>query len=257
MGSIIPATIMKTIAVIGGTGGTGKWAVKGALLKGYKVKLLARKPEKVQKVLSILFDAEELETHQENITVVTGGVMDDAVLDELLAGTEAVLSFLGMVDPKVWVVSPGVESIIKGLRRIADSGATPPKLISMSAMGIGDSYNQMKASNWFMGRLTAWIIIPHMLKSCFDDLEASEKMIAAAREDSNLNMTVIRAPVLRDSKDQKDFLSEEKDYHLIAPSDCVNVGGVFIYRQQVAGGFLTALESSQWDGTTVTVAKIP
>ena len=28
---------MKTIAVIGGTGGTGKWAVKGALLKGYKV----------------------------------------------------------------------------------------------------------------------------------------------------------------------------------------------------------------------------
>ena len=28
---------MKTIAVIGGTGGTGKWVVKGALLKGYKV----------------------------------------------------------------------------------------------------------------------------------------------------------------------------------------------------------------------------
>merc|ERR1712241_175550 len=57
----------------------------------------------------------------------------------------AVLSFLGMVDPKVWGVSPGVESIIKGLRRIADSGATPPKLISMSAMGIGDSYNQREA----------------------------------------------------------------------------------------------------------------
>ena len=156
------------------------------------MKVLARKPEKVTKVLNTLFDSEALETHQENVTVVAGGVMDDAVLDELLAGTEAVLSFLGMVDPKVWVVSPGVESIIKALKRIADSGATPPKFLSMSAMGIGSSYNQMKASNWFMGRLTAWVIIPHMLKSCFDDLEASEKMIEAERENSNLNMTIIR-----------------------------------------------------------------
>ena len=31
---------MKTIAIIGGTGGTGKWAVKGALLKGYKVNIV-------------------------------------------------------------------------------------------------------------------------------------------------------------------------------------------------------------------------
>lgn len=249
---------MKTIAIIGGTGGTGKWVVKGALLKGYKVKLLARKPEKVDKVLSTLFDAKDLETHQENITVVAGGVMDEAVMDELLQGTEGVLSFLGMVDPKVLVVSPGVESIIKGLKRIAESGGTPPKLISMSAMGIADSYNQMKASNWFMGRLTAWVIIPYMLKSCFDDLEASENLIKKEREEggSNLNMTVIRAPVLRDYKGYSvDFLSEEKDFHLISPSDCANVGGVFIDRQQVAAGFLTVLESEEWDGTTVTVSK--
>ena len=32
---------MKTIAIIGGTGGTGKWAVKGALLKGYKVNIVS------------------------------------------------------------------------------------------------------------------------------------------------------------------------------------------------------------------------
>ena len=30
-------TEMKTIAIVGGTGQTGKWAVKGALLRGYKV----------------------------------------------------------------------------------------------------------------------------------------------------------------------------------------------------------------------------
>ena len=223
-----------------------------------QVRLLARKPEKVTKVLSQLFDAATLETYQEQITVVAGGVMDEAVLDELLEGTDAVLSFLGMVDPKVCVVSPGVESIIKGLKRIAAGGGSPPKLVSMSAMGIGDSFEQMKASNWFMGRLTAWVIIPYMLKSCFDDLEASEKMIQSEweQEDSKLTLSIIRAPVLRDYNNYTvDFLSDVKDYHILSPSDCVNIGGVFIDRQQVAGGFLDVMDSSDWDGKTVTVSK--
>ena len=223
-----------------------------------QVKLLARKPEKVTKVLSKLFDADTLEAYQENITVVAGGVMDEAVMDQLLEGTQTVLSFLGMVDPKVWVVSPGVESIIKGLKRIAAGGGSPPKLVSMSAMGIGDSFEQMKASNWFMGRLTAWVIIPYMLKSCFDDLEASEKMIQSEweQEDSKLTLSIIRAPVLRDYNNYTvDFLSDVKDYHILSPSDCVNIGGVFIDRQQVAGGFLDVMDSSDWDGKTVTVSK--
>merc|ERR1712038_1733601 len=155
----------------------------GCLLKGYKVKLLARKPEKVTKVLSKLFDADTLETYQENITVVAGGVM---------------------------------------------------------------------------GRLTAWVIIPYMLKSCFDDLEASEKMIQSEweQEDSKLTLSIIRAPVLRDYNNYTvDFLSDVKDYHILSPSDCVNIGGVFIDRQQVAGGFLDVMDSSDWDGKTVTVSK--
>ena len=46
-----------------------------------QVKLLARKPEKVTKVLSQLFDAATLETYQEQITVVAGGVMTGFVGD--------------------------------------------------------------------------------------------------------------------------------------------------------------------------------
>ena len=133
-----------------------------------------------------------------------------------------------------------------------------PKLVSMSAMGIGDSKDQMKASNWLMGRLTLWLVIPYMLKSCFDDLEESEKMIERARQeaDSSLNMMVVRAPVLKDSKSYKhDYTGEEKNYHVILPSDCDNIGSVFIDRQLVAAAFLDCVESRQWDGKTVTVAK--
>merc|ERR1711982_16141 len=194
---------MKTIAIVGGTGQTGKWAMKGALLRGYKVKLLARNPDKVTKVLATLFEEAEVEKHQENVTVVKGGIADDEAVLELVTGVDTVLSFLGMVgDQKVWVVFPGVENLIIAMKKVVENGGVAPKLVSMSAMGIGDSKDQMKASNWLMGRLTLWLIIPYMLKSCFDDLEASEKLIEKERQeaDSSLNMTVVRAPVLKDNK---------------------------------------------------------
>jgi len=250
---------MKTIAIVGGTGQTGKWAMKGALLRGYKVKLLARNPDKVTKVLATLFEEAEVEKHQENVTVVKGGIADDEAVLELVTGVDTVLSFLGMVgDQKVWVVSPGVENLIIAMKKVVENGGVAPKLVSMSAMGIGDSKDQMKASNWLMGRLTLWLIIPYMLKSCFDDLEASEKLIEKERQeaDSSLNMTVVRAPVLKDNKSYKhDYTGEEKNYSIILPSDCDNIGSVFIDRQFVAAAFLDCVESRQWDGKTVTVAK--
>ena len=85
---------MKTLAIVGGTGGTGKWAVKGALVRGYKVwhhaaccyvskcdtrgvdlymlqvRMLARNPDKVPKVLATVFDEAEVEKYQENVHVV-------------------------------------------------------------------------------------------------------------------------------------------------------------------------------------------
>ena len=128
----------------------------------------------------------------------------------------------------------------------------------MSAMGIGDSKDQMKASNWLMGRLTLWLVIPYMLKECFADLEASEKMIEEGAA-NGLNMMVIRAPILKNNKsylhDYTKAGDSDSNYHVIAASDCDNISSVFIDRQQVAAAFLDCVESRQWDGKTVTVAK--
>merc|ERR1712209_32904 len=257
-GHIKPRFKMKTIAIVGGTGQTGKWAVKGALLRGYKVKVLARNPDKVTTVLKDLFDESEVEKHQENVTVVKGGISNEEALVELLTGVDTVLSFLGMVgDQSVWVVSPGVENIIAALKKVAENGGNALKLISMSAMGIGDSKNQMKASNFIMGRLTLWLIIPYMLKSCFADLEASEKLIEKEVAAGQLNMMVIRAPVLKSNKNyQHDYTGDTtQNYHIIPATDCDNISSVFIDRQQVAAAFLDSVESRQWDGKIVTAAK--
>ena len=49
-----------------------------------------------------------------------GGVGDEDAVAELLEGADVVLSFLGMVDPKLGpVVRPGVEHIIAGLKKVA------------------------------------------------------------------------------------------------------------------------------------------
>merc|ERR1719225_1488919 len=76
------AADMKTLAIVGGTGGTGKWAVKGALVRGYKVRLLARNLDKVPKVLATVFDEAEVEKHQENVHVVKGGAGDEAEVEK-------------------------------------------------------------------------------------------------------------------------------------------------------------------------------
>ena len=108
-----------------------------------------------------------------------------------------------------------------------------------------------------MGRLTLWLIIPYMLKECFADLEASEKMIQKEREqDERLNMTVIRAPVLKDKKGYKlDYTLENKPYTIVPPSDTSNIASLFLDRQEVAGGFLDCGERRQNDGKTVTVLR--
>ena len=49
-----------------------------------------------------------------------GGAGDEEAVAELLEGADVVLSFLGMVDPKLGpVVRPGVEHIIAGLKKVA------------------------------------------------------------------------------------------------------------------------------------------
>merc|ERR1712243_473974 len=112
----------------------------------------------------------------------------------------------------------------------------------MSAIGIADSKDQMKASNFIMGRLTLWLVIPYMLKECFADMEASENFIIKERELADtLNITIIRAPILKDKKGYKyDYTATEKPYSIVPPSDTSNIASIFLDRQEVAGASLTA-----------------
>lgn len=71
-----------TLLVFGGTGGTGQHFVRQALAEGHKVRALVRNPAKVQ------INSPNLEVHQGSITEV-------ANLDELVQGSDYIISMLG------------------------------------------------------------------------------------------------------------------------------------------------------------------
>ena len=106
------------VVILGGTGKTGKWAVKGALIRGYNVRLLVRSKEKAEKVMQSLFPPNPSELLSA-VTLVEGSVTEPSKLAELFAGADVVLSFLGMAEPPAWAVRPGVEAVLTALRQLA------------------------------------------------------------------------------------------------------------------------------------------
>ncbi|MEO1011910.1 MAG: NAD(P)H-binding protein [Bacteroidota bacterium] len=77
----------KTIAVIGGTGKSGKYVVRELLKKGYHLKVLVRNPKKFT-------------LHSPLAQVVEGNVGHPETLRELLTGCTSVISALGIGIPQ-------------------------------------------------------------------------------------------------------------------------------------------------------------
>jgi len=247
-----------TVAIIGGTGKTGQWAVKGALQRGYKVRMLARNPDKVKGLLVELFGEAEGDSHLNTVTVVKGGVMDKEALKELFTGAGVVLSFLGMPassDGKTWVVCPGVQTIMEVLNNMDGSR---PKFVSMSAMGLGGSREQGKKSHWFMGRVLVHLCIPYLLKDCFADMDAAEQYIIADRAKGNDRVvtTIIRAPILGSKKTFTNFTDKSAvQYRYVDATVTSGIGSSFLDRQDVAYGFLDCVETGEHDNRDITVVK--
>ena len=121
-----------TVAIIAATGATGKWALKGALERGYTVKVLVRSADKLKKL------CEGMGVSVENVVIMEGNVTDEAKIRELCEGVSTLISFLGMVNMKEPVVAPAVEVILK----VLNSMEKPPKFVSMSSIGVNESKTQ-------------------------------------------------------------------------------------------------------------------
>eukprot|EP00927_Polykrikos_kofoidii_P056381 TRINITY_DN50503_c0_g1_i1.p2 TRINITY_DN50503_c0_g1~~TRINITY_DN50503_c0_g1_i1.p2 ORF type:complete len:246 (+),score=40.89 TRINITY_DN50503_c0_g1_i1:52-789(+) len=231
------------VAIVGATGQTGKWALKGALQRGYTTRILARDASKVDRIV------QELGVSSEQLTVVTGSVTDYEKVVYLLTNTDVVLSFLGMTPEqakkKQNIVQPGVEAITKAMKETSN----PPKLISMSSIGLNNGEAHGRKA-W--GRCLMWFTVKVMLKFCFADLKAAELYLESARKDG-LNITIARATILADKKGYAKNYAESDPGYVLLNYDANGKTSFQIDRQHVAEAFLDMCLSSDRDNSNVSI----
>ena len=158
------------LTVFGATGGTGSEVVKQALEAGHEVTAFVR-------------DVTRLSIQNENLTIVTGDVLDPASVAPAVQGQDAVVCALGAGSDlkKTTVRTTGTENIIQGMETHGVK-----RLMVVTAMGTGESWGDMSLLNKFFYAV--------LLKNAREDHEAQE----AAVKESSLDWTIIRPSGLTD-----------------------------------------------------------
>jgi len=155
------------LLILGPTGGTGQQLVTQALEQDHTVTALARTPEK-------------LNVKHDRLTVIKGDVLDEDLLNKLVADKQAIISALGVTRSLKahGLITKAVGSVVK-LMNIHNVR----RLILISAFGVGESFTQANPIQKFIFRVP--------LGSLYKDKTASEEIL----KKSDLDWTAIY-PVL-------------------------------------------------------------
>ncbi len=166
------------VTVFGATGGTGKQVVDQALAAGHKVTAVARNPEAAEAALG----------ERDGLTVVPGDVLDAESVAAAIAGSDAIVSVLGVADRKqpTTVYSVGVANMV---RAMGEGG--PRRIIALSADGVEPNPNVNIGQ-----RLVMALVVARMFKHQYKDMLAMERVLA----DSDVDWTVVRPPRLSDGE---------------------------------------------------------
>lgn len=157
------------IAVFGATGGMGQQVVKQALEKGHTVTAFLRDPGR-------------LPQGREWLNVVVGDVLDSQPVAQVVQGQDAVVVALGSRDRSDRTVrSEGTANVIQAME---SNGV--PRLVVVSAGGVGDSYQQVP--------VMIKVLIKTLLRNTYADHERQEQYV----RDSGLEWVIVRPAMLVD-----------------------------------------------------------
>lgn len=162
---------MKTIALFGATGQTGKHFLEASLSKGYEVRALVRNPDKLTL------------THPQ-LTVIKGDVLSEQDVEKTVSGTDIVVSLFGHVKGSpAWLQTNGTKNIIASMEK-----HNVEKIISLSGGGLPFPEKDEPKFADKMIRTIMKIAVPKVL----DDAIAH----AAVLEESGKRWIIVRGPRL-------------------------------------------------------------
>lgn len=162
---------MKTIALFGGTGQTGKLFLKLALSKGYWVRALVRTPEKLQ-------------VKHQNLEVFQGDVLNEKDVSKVVQGSTVVVSLFGHVkgSPE-WLQTNGTKNIVSAMQKHGVD-----KIISLSGGGLPFPEKDQPKFADKMIRTIMKIAVPKILNDAIEHHKVLDK--------SGLDWIIVRGPRL-------------------------------------------------------------
>lgn len=166
---------LKTIALFGATGPTGKHIIEEALKQGYSLSVYTR-------------DAKKLESFAGQVEIVVGDLNNQDAIAKCINGADAVISALGPNGLKV----QGDKPVMRGLTNIiaAMQHAGVHRLIQISTA----AYRDPKDS--FAFKTHAFVLLFKVIaRKGFEDIKTTGELVA----NSDLDWTLVRIPNLKDS----------------------------------------------------------
>jgi putative NADH-flavin reductase len=171
---------MKTIALFGGSGQTGKLFLEKALAAGFTVKALVRNPD-------------SLNIKHPNLTIIEGNVLDVQSVNKTIEGTDMVMSLFGQVkDSPEWLQTDGTKNIVLAMKKHKVS-----RVVSLSGGGLPYPEKDEPKFADIMIRFIMKIAVPKIL----NDAIAHYKVLA----DSGLRWTIVRGPRLTNDPSKGEY----------------------------------------------------
>ena len=164
------------VAIFGGTGRTGQLVVQQALASGYDVIILARMPAK-------------LSIQHEKLSFVTGELLDAGRVNEVIQGSDGVLSVLGSGSNKPdYVVARGMKLILTAMQT-----NNVRRIIMSAGAGVRQPGDKPKSMDYLMG-----LLLRVFAKNVLSDMQEAVREVQASDRD----WTIVRVPMLTDQPSQ-------------------------------------------------------
>lgn len=169
---------IKKIAVIGGTGKSGKYLVEQLLKKGYHFNLLLRNPDNL-KITSPL------------IEVVAGDVRDYKSVLTLVDGCQAVISTLGQPKGEPTIFSQATKNV---LRSMSECNIQRYILITGLSVDTPDDNKSSKAKF-----ATEW------MRTNYSETTADKQIEFSVLSESNIKWTLVRLPLIEQTEEKSEI----------------------------------------------------
>ncbi len=162
-----------TVALLGATGMVGDFLLRESLAHGYSVRALARTPAK-------------LDEFSGRITIVQGDARDPAVIEELLRGSDVVISALGPVTAD-GAANLFINTIVTGNVLHEMTAQDISRYMVVSGAGVVMPGDERNVLGWWI-RTLAQIGLADALQ----DKQAEYELLAK----SSANWTLVRCPLI-------------------------------------------------------------